>query len=136
MPRFAKYTFLVAGVYGLLVTVPMYFSESRINATQPPAITHPEYFYGFAGLCLAWQLMFLLISTDPARYRPAMPVAIVEKAAFAIAVPILYLQNRAPGQILAASLIDAVLGLLFLISYLKTPAPVTASPDPQLPHRV
>src|SRR5687767_9709755 len=56
--RFARYTFLAAGIYGMLVLVPQYFLESRIGDDNPPAITHPEYFYGFIGVAVAFQLVF------------------------------------------------------------------------------
>ncbi|MDI1241860.1 MAG: hypothetical protein PSX80_08075, partial [bacterium] len=76
--RFARWTFLIAGIYGLLALVPMYFMESQIGVDTPPAITHPEYFYGFVGVAIAFQLVFLTISTDPAKYRPLMVAAMVE----------------------------------------------------------
>ena len=47
--KFAKIIFLVAGIYGVLVLAPIYFMESTIGRQTPPAITHPEYFYGFLG---------------------------------------------------------------------------------------
>lgn len=79
---FAKWTFRVAGMYGLLVLLPNYFLERQIGENEPPAITHPEYFYGFVGVGVAWQVAFLAISRDPARYRPQMPAAILEKGTF------------------------------------------------------
>jgi hypothetical protein len=39
-----KGVFQIAGVYGILVVAPMYFSESQILRDFPWAITHPEYF--------------------------------------------------------------------------------------------
>ena len=48
--KFAKRVFLVAGVYGVIVIVPMYFAEGRIGRDHPPAITHPEFYYGFLGV--------------------------------------------------------------------------------------
>jgi len=68
--RFAKIVFLVAGIYGLLILTPMYFLENKIGRDTPPAITHPEYFYGFVGVALAWQVLFLVsraIPSDTAR---------------------------------------------------------------------
>ncbi len=88
----------------------------------PPAITHPEFFYGFVGVTLAWQVLFVLIATDPVRYRPAMPVAVLEKAAFAIGMPVLYALHRVAADSLVFSTIDAVLGVSFVIAYLVTPA--------------
>jgi hypothetical protein len=51
--KFARLTFLLAGIWGIVVLGPLYFLENFIGARHPPAITHPEYFYGFVGLGLA-----------------------------------------------------------------------------------
>ena len=67
--RFARAVFLIAG---MAVVAPLYFMEARIGREMPPAITHPEYFYGFAGVTLAWQLLFLVLASDPLRYRSMM----------------------------------------------------------------
>jgi hypothetical protein len=40
--KFAKIVFLVAGIYGIVVIAPLFLAEGVIDATQPPAITHPE----------------------------------------------------------------------------------------------
>ena len=48
--------FWFAGIYGLLVLAPQYLMERHIGIDFPPEITHPEYFYGFVGVTLAWQV--------------------------------------------------------------------------------
>jgi len=118
--KFAKWTFLVAGIYGLLAVVPQYFLESRIGIDYPPPITHPEYFYGFIGVTVAWQIAFLIISRDPQRYRPLMIAAIVEKYSYVIAVLVLYGKNRVSNPVLVTALIDLVLGTLFAVAFKKT----------------
>ncbi|MBC7782625.1 MAG: hypothetical protein H7144_02205 [Burkholderiales bacterium] len=124
--KFAKNTFLLAGIYGLIVLLPHYFMEGKIGRDTPPAITHPEYFYGFVGLGVAWQVMFLLIATNPARYRPAMLVGIIEKVSFGAAAIVLYLQGRLALQMLGAGMIDLLLGGLFAIAFLKTRSKLAA----------
>ncbi len=119
--KFARYTFAIAGIYGILALVPQYFFEKQIGIDSPPAITHPEYFYGFVGVALAFQLVFLVIAKDPVRFRPIMPAAIVEKIAFVIPTFYLYFCGLAPWQITAGAAIDLVLAVLFTISFLKTP---------------
>ena len=119
--KFAKLTFLIAGIYGLIALLPLYFMEQQTGRDYPPPITHPEYYYGFVGVAVAWQLAFLVMSTDPVRYRPLMPVAVVEKASFFIPVVLLYLQHRLSTFMLGAGSIDGLLGVLFAIAYLKTP---------------
>jgi hypothetical protein len=118
--KFAKYTFLVAGVYGLLVLVPQYFLETKNGIDYPPPINHPEYFYGFVGIAVAWQLAFLVISRDPVRYRPMMIPAIVEKLTFGVATAVLYAQGRVAAAVLAFGIIDLTLGALFAASFVAT----------------
>lgn len=117
--RFAKWVFLAAGVYGFVVLTPLYFLEGTVAARQGP-VNHPEYYYGFIGCALAFQLLFLIISRDPVRLRPAMLAAIVEKASFPAAVWPLFLQHRAPAPVVAMSSIDLVWGVLFVASYFRT----------------
>ena len=118
--KFARNVFLVAGIYGLIVMLPQYLLEARIGRDAPPPITHPEFFYGFIGVTIAWQVVFLIISRDPQRYRTLMIAGVLEKAVFVIAVAILFAQNRIGGTVLVPAGIDLVLGVLFVISFLKT----------------
>ena len=118
--KFAKYTFLIAGIYGLLVLVPMYFLEEKNGRDFPPAINHPEYYYGFIGVAVAWQVLFLVLSTNPKRYRPMMIPAILEKLSFAVPVIVLLVQNRVPFFIMVVAIPDLILGALFAVSFVKT----------------
>lgn len=118
--RFARHAFLWAGVYGLAVLLPQYFLEGRTGRDFPPAINHPEYYYGFVGVAVAWQVAFLFISSDPLRHRPLMIPAMIEKASFAVAAAALFARGRIPPTILAFAGIDLLLGVAFLAAYLKT----------------
>jgi hypothetical protein len=118
--RFARRVFRVAAIYGVLVLLPQYFLEDRIGRDTPPPITHPEYFYGFIGVALAWQLVFFVIARDPVRYRPLMLAALVEKGSFGFAAIALFLYGRLSAQMLGAGLIDLALGTLFVIAYVRT----------------
>lgn len=117
---FAKRVFLFAGVYGLIALVPQYFMEGKTGRDFPPPVTHPEFFYGFIGVAIAWQIAFLILSTDPVRYRLLMIPAIIEKASFGFAVVILFATGRVNALMLAAAVIDLVLGALFAVSFAKT----------------
>ena len=119
--RFAKWVFLLAGVSGILLVVPPYFLERQTSEDYPPPITHPEYYYGFFGVTLAWQLRFLVIATDPIRYRGAMIPAMVEKASFAVAIPLLYAVDRVAGVWIGFAAMDATWLVLFVVAYLRTP---------------
>src|SRR5215831_9378143 len=119
--QFAKWVFRLAGVSGILMVVPLYFLERQTSEDYPPPITHPEYYYGFLGVTLAWQVLFLVIASDPVRYRPAMLPAMLEKAGFATAVPILYAAGRVPAIWVGFASMDATWLVLFLVAYLRTP---------------
>lgn len=124
--KFSRYVFLIGGIYGLLVVTPQYFMESWAGRTFPPPVTHPEYYYGFVGAVVVWHVLFLVISRDPARFRPMMPVAALEKLAFGAPILVLYFQGRAALAIVGAAVIDLILGVLFLLSYWKMNAPEPA----------
>ena len=117
--RFAKYTFLIAGIYGLLALLPMYFTEAQYGVDNPPAITHPEFYYGFIGVAVAFQIVFIIISRDPFKYRTLILPSIIEKFSFVIAVAILVYAGRTSGLIVIGAGIDALLGTLFSISWFK-----------------
>ena len=119
--RFAKWVFLLAGVSGVLLIVPPYFLERQTGEDYPPPVTHPEYYYGFLGVTLAWQVMFLVIASDPVRYRPAMLPAMLEKAGFAVAIPLLYAAGRVSGLWVGFAAMDATWLVLFAVAYLRTP---------------
>jgi hypothetical protein len=120
MDRFARRVYTVAGIYGLIVTLPQYFLEDRIGRDTPPPITHPEHFYGFIGVVVAWQIAFLVIARDPQRFRALMPVTVLEKLAFAVPVLLLWAKGRAGGTLLPFAGIDLLLGALFFASYGRT----------------
>ncbi len=115
---FPRRVFLLAGIYGIIALLPQYFLEERIGIEMPPPITHPEHFYGFVGVALAWQLAFLLIARDPVRFRPLMPVAVLEKLSFGVAAVVLYTQGRVAGSVLSFGLIDLLLAALFTAAFI------------------
>lgn len=118
--RFAARVFRFAAIYGILALAPQYFLEERIGRDDPPPITHPEHFYGFVGVALAWQLAFLLIARDPVRYRLFMLPAIAEKLAFGLAAPILVLLGRAAAPVALFGALDLVLAALFFAAFRAT----------------
>ncbi len=50
--QFAKRVFVVAGIAGLFLTAPAYFLEGLTATLNPPAVEHPEFYYGFIGVVL------------------------------------------------------------------------------------
>ncbi len=120
--KFAKYLFYVAGIWGILVLTPLFFIFDKIGQQDPPPVTHPLFYYGFAGVALAWQFVFLVIGSNPVRFRPLMLVSILEKLGYVLPAVVLYLQHRVHPVDLLISCGDALLAVLFFVAYLKTPS--------------
>lgn len=118
--KFAKIVFWIAGIWGLLVIAPLYFLFNLIGRTDPPIITHPGFYYGFVGLALSWQIAFLFIATDPLRFRPLMIPSVLEKASYVAAVLLLVQQGRMHSSDLVFAGTDFLLGVLFVLAYIKT----------------
>jgi hypothetical protein len=117
--RFSSNVFLAAGVYGLVVLVPGLFGEKIMAEKMPPAITHPEFYYGFFGVAVAWQVAFLIIARDPQRFRPIIPAAVLEKLTFCVACVVLLALGRIPLIVAMGGAGDFILGTLFTISYFR-----------------
>lgn len=118
---FAKWVFTLADIYGLAVMTPMLFLEPAMIAAGQP-LSHPESYYGFVGITLAFQVVFLTIGRDPARFRPIMLAAVLEKISFPAAVWPLFLMGRTPGVVVVFATIDLMLGVLFLLSWWRARA--------------
>jgi hypothetical protein len=118
--KFAKIVFWTASVWGVLVLTPLFFIFDSIGRNDPPPVTHPGFYYGFATVALAFQFVFMVIATDPVRYRRMMLPSIFEKFSYVTTVVVLYLQKRMHGADLVFVATDSLLGLLFIVSFLKT----------------
>lgn len=118
--RFARRVFTSAGIYGLIVLLPQYLMETGIGPTPTTPIQRPELFYGFIGVALAWQVVFLLIARDVHRYRLLMLPAILEKLSFGIPVLLLYAKDRVGIDVLLFGSLDLVLGALFILAFRST----------------
>ena len=119
--KFARIVFIVAGVWGLLILTPLYFTFDLVGRSYPPPITHPDLYYGFVGVTLVWQIAFLIIATDPVRHRPIMLVAVLEKLVYIGTMTALYLTGRLQLGQFAVAAPDSVLMLLFVASFIRTP---------------
>ena len=112
----ARRVFKVAGIYGLLVLVPQYLVETGWLPGARLQLARPSDFYGFVGVALVWQFVFLLIASDPWRFRALIPLAVLEKLVFGIPVLLLYAVGRVEGVVLVFGAIDLVLACLFFLS--------------------
>ncbi|NCN84572.1 MAG: hypothetical protein GW808_09205 [Sphingomonadales bacterium] len=108
--KFIRIIFVLAAAWGFFALVPGLFDEAG---------PRPEYYYGFIGLALVFQLIFILIAFDPARYRPLIPIGVLEKLAFFLPVTLLYLQGRvAMGPVFFGAMVDGLFMLLFAASWM------------------
>ena len=121
--RFARRVFQIAAIYGFVGLLPQFFTEAKTGRDFPPPVTHPEFYYGFLGVALAWQVLFLILAQDPVRYRPMMLPAILEKLAFGVAVIVLHLAGRAPALLVVFGSIDLLFAGLFWAAWRKTGQP-------------
>jgi len=118
--KFAKVVFWAAGIWGVLVLTPLFFIFDMIGRNDPPPITHPGFYYGFATVALTFQTVFIVIARDPVRFRPMMVPSVIEKFSYAVAVIMLYLQHRMRAGDLLFVGTDLILGVLFVAAFLKT----------------
>jgi hypothetical protein len=120
--RFAKIVFWIAAIWGFLILTPLYFMFDLIGRQDPPPITHPGFYYGFVGAALVWQVAFLVIAADPVRFRPMMIPSVLEKFIYGITLFVLFSQKRLHPSDLVFGAVDMLLGILFIVAFLKTPA--------------
>jgi hypothetical protein len=113
--RLAKWVFRVAGVYGIVMLAPAYFLETTFTDSL-----HPEFYYGFLGVGLAFQALFLMLASDPSRYRPMMIPAILEKVSYGVATFWLFFADRADSSVLLGGCVDWLFVGLFALAYLAT----------------
>jgi hypothetical protein len=112
--------FAAAGIWGILITLPLYLLIDLIGRKSPPAINHPEFYYGFLGVTLAWQFAFLLIAKDPHRLRLMMLPSILEKASYVLSILVLFLQHELSVSQALLTLADFVWAVLFVASFVMT----------------
>jgi len=117
--KFARIVYGIAAVYGFVSLLPLYFLLEKVGRDAPPPITHPEFYYGFLGVTLLWQLVFVMIAKNPVRYRSLIPITILEKFVYTVPVVLLYFAGRVHANIMQSSLVDPVFGILFIGAYFR-----------------
>jgi hypothetical protein len=103
----------------VLVLAPFYFLYDSVGNSAPPPVTHPEFYYGFLAVGLVWQIAFLMIGSDPVRFRPMMIPAMLEKFGYVITLLVLYLQKRLTLAQTMPIVPDGILGVLFVAAFFK-----------------
>jgi len=118
--NFAKAVFWVGGAFGVVLLTPLYFMFDLAGRLDPPPITHPQFYYGFVGVALVWQFVYIAIGADPLRFRPMMILSALAKGSYVGALLVLYLQERISPMQAATGTPDALLMVLFVTAFLKT----------------
>jgi hypothetical protein len=125
--KFARIVFFIAGICGVLILTPLYFIFDMIGRNDPPPITHPAFYYGFASVGLTFQVIFFVIARDPVRLRPMMIPSVLEKFGYGATLIVLYLQHRLRLPDLALGGVDLLFGLLFLAAFFNIPTNKTSN---------
>jgi cytochrome b len=120
--KFARTVFIGAGIWGIVVLMPFYWLYDVTGRAYRPPIEYPHFFYGFVSVALAWQVAFLVIGSNPARFRPFMIPAILEKLGYVGTLIVLRSQARISAMDTQAALPDLLLAILFVAAFVKTKA--------------
>jgi cytochrome b len=118
--KFARIVFIGAGIWGILVLTPFYWLVDVTGRQYSPPTEYPHFFYGFFVVALAWQIAFLVIGSNPARFRTLMIPCMVEKFGYVATLAVLYGHSRISTIDAQAAVPDCLLGLLFIVAFVKT----------------
>jgi hypothetical protein len=121
--RFARYVFVAAGVWGIAVLTPLYFLFDVTGRAYAAPTEHPHFFYGFVSVAMAWQIAFLIIGSNPVRFRPLMIPCMFEKFSYVATLAVLHGQSRISWTDASAGFPDALLGILFVVAYVRAATP-------------
>jgi hypothetical protein len=118
--KFARLVFIIAGIWGIAVLMPFYWLVDLTGRRYSAPTEYPHFFYGFFAVALVWQIAFLVIGFQPVRYRSWMLLGILEKFGFVATLLVLYARTRIPPIDVQAAVPDFLLGVLFVVAFLKT----------------
>ena len=117
--RFARTVFIIAGVWGVAVLTPFYWLTDVTGRDYAPPMEYPHFFYGFLNVAMAWQIAFLIIGSNPVRFRPLMIPSMLEKLSYVATLAILYANHRIGLEDAQAAVPDLLLGILFVIAFVR-----------------
>jgi hypothetical protein len=117
--NFSRMVFLVAGVFGLLLLVPLAYSAIVDSQTFLPALGGGGLFFlDFVLQYLFWQVLYLVLATDPVRYRPMMIPAFFSQVIGVLNPQWLYLYGF--RYWIPVAVVEAALAILFVVAYFTT----------------
>jgi hypothetical protein len=126
--KFARVVFIAGGVWGIAALAPFYWLVDISGRHYTAPMDYPQFFWGFFSVALTWQFAFLLIGSNPVRFRPLMLPAIVEKFGFIVTLALLLGRGRISAADAVAAIPDTVVGLLFIAAFAAT----SSETDPTL----
>jgi hypothetical protein len=118
--KLARFVFIGAGIWGIAVLTPLYWLVDISGRHYTVPSDYPQFFYGFIGVAIAWQIAFLIIGSNPARFRTFMIPAMIEKFGYVATLLFLYSQSRISALDMQPAIPDGLLGLLFVAAFLRT----------------
>ena len=118
--RFATWTYRLAAAWGVLVLAPLLVMRKALEAQSTP-FTHVEYYYGFLAVALVFQLVFFMVSRDPVRLRPLMPITALEKWSWGAVAWIAFAKGLTQQGVVFFATVDMAIGLVFLVAWTRTP---------------
>jgi len=118
--KFARVVFIGAGVWGVTVLTPLYWLFDITGRRYQAPVDYPHFFFGFVSVAMAWQIAFLIIGSNPVRFRALMIPAILEKLGFVSTLAVLYAQSRISAVDAQAAVPDLMLCVLFVVALAKT----------------
>jgi len=118
--KLARFVFIGAGIWGIAVLTPLYWLVDISGRHYTVPSDYPQFFYGFIGVASAWQIAFLIIGSNPARFRTFMIPAMIEKFGYVATLLFLYSQSRISALDMQPAIPDGLLGLLFVAAFLRT----------------
>ena len=119
--KFARIVFTIAGIWGIAVLTPLCFLLDITGRQYAAPVDYPHFFYGFISVAMAWQIAFLIIGTNPVRYRLLMIPAVLEKFGYVLTLIVLYSRGRIPRADFGAAVPDFLIGALLVAAFAKTP---------------
>jgi hypothetical protein len=118
--KWPRIIFKGAGYYGIIVMLVLLLAPAQVLGE--PTVVHPEYYFGFVTVGMAWQIAFLVVGSDPVRFRPMMLVCVCEKFFYISLLFYFILTHRAPTRMVPAVVLDGSLGCLFIYAWRVTPS--------------
>ena len=118
--RLARIIFIGAGIWGIAVLTPLYWLVDISGRHYAAPNDYPQFFYGFIAVAIAWQIAFLIIGSNPARFRLLMIPAAIEKLGYVSTLILMYGRSRVSAIDVQPAIPDGLIGLLFIVAFWAT----------------